>query len=206
MMGIKERHFAPLPRDVSLENLVRPVSAFFNRLDNFLLLGVFGAGRLDQPPVRYALRGEPGVVHVIEGFFEQYPEVTVGERVENPPAIPPPLDHSQIPEDAQLMTGGRLAHPHGLRQLPRRKLTRFQEGEQHPDARRTRQSAHKSRYPFIYSLDLTLTKHVPGLQEPGIGQRVFEVRHELILRRFNDCCKRRRGRSHSAPAYTGDRN
>lgn len=74
----------------------------------FRFLSILGAGHLDRMLTYPVLHGEPGVVHVVGGFFEQYPEVIVGERVEDPSAIPPALDHPQIPEDAQLVAGSLI--------------------------------------------------------------------------------------------------
>ena len=122
------------------------------------------------------------MVHMVEGLLEKHPEVIVRQRVEDPLSLPPPLYQPEVPQDAQLMARRRGAHPHGLRQLPRRKLAYLQQGEKRPYASRVGQSPHESRDSLVYALYTTPAEHVPWLEQPSIRWRVLEVRHVAIVR------------------------
>ena len=52
-------------------------------------------------PLIRTLRRHPDVVHVVEGFFEQQPEMVIGQRVEDPPPLSASPEQSQVPQDSE---------------------------------------------------------------------------------------------------------
>ena len=94
---------------------------------------VLGSRLLADRLLRPGFWPKAGVIHVVEGFPEEDPEVAVGKGVQALASLPLPVEKPQVAQYTELVAGSRFDRPDRLGEHPRRYTFVYYQCEIDPD-------------------------------------------------------------------------